>query len=632
MPETQTIEVDFSFESNEFGQDYESALNDNESELLDVPENDALEETASSNPITEAIRPYGGEHSEITERKENVMEIKDGELVDIESGKSLTQMLDAFGSDADKALHQDMMRQWQEGGSNIFVNPVSDPEYFPGGERYYITTMILGDDGRSVSYETRTITTLYKDEGEAPVRDEGFTDPDSQAWSRQIEIAEVATEQSETQLLSMDQAAAVEVQEPGAVEEFAAPITQETQPAFVEITPTISDAEQPIQNSYVGQQINAQVLGEFLAMERLPSITLEHDFSGSIILKAPEPAPVDHLAVQQRAIVRVTESTHEVEPRGFEAATIPSQAVELDEMVLETIEETVAEESEAILEKKVEASLAERPLAVEDQKVEVQELQLPTYDFTDEIEEKAPAVVEQKAKPVIENAKEVPQEVKAGEQKGTEIFKGRRGRERYTVEPSAKRNYEEPAEAIQTARPSIAESAVEQTLARFAAEMARERPIPVEDTHREPVAEAKIVVANENDPVVEVAKENTQSEITEQKPVVATETPLLIREEVVSEQQSLTAEAARRATVAESDNVVPFPAFARTENAPKTQIENILEQLRLPRTATNAEIVNAHNESLRTISTRSFPVTDDSDKRPRTRTVKSGPIKMSIAA
>ncbi len=670
MQEVAEQPIDYVSENSVGDFDFERPFeiaNENEMQLSDEEVSPELLAANDIDPVGEAIRPYVGEQSETVTRAENIMEIKDGELVDNNSGLSLTRMLETSGSDADRALHQDMMRQWQEGGSNFFVNPILEPEYFPGGERYFITTMILEADGKSVSYETRTITTLYKDEDETPARDNEYAESSSQQWSEHTGSQEIEANYPQNELAYMEQAAAVTVEEPESADTEAAITTtarENTQSQLEANVPTTmevrTESEKSIEYSYAEiahpREIQAQILGEFLAMEQLPAIPVEDDFNEPIILKAPEPAQ-DILNEAQRVEHSETNRAPVEIPTNNVPRFVETQTSEVIFEQAEIVQE-LAEQPEVTVQIKTEVPRTKPAATREVQRIDVQDAELPTYDFKDaidEIREVTSVVIEQQEKPVVKEITELKPEVKTVEPQIVEIFRGRRGARPTTESGSSRSNHEERAEELRTEPQSIAERAVEQTLERFAAEMIRARPTQQEDAHREPFVELNVRAANEHDLVVEADEqalttrehvrvaEKVAPIILEQKPTISSETRLpdipetrtdesLHIPEEPAAQPHVTAEAAPQRTAHESGTVVPFPDLARPETRAASGIEHILEQLRLPRSANTPEVIRAANENLRTSASSNLAMSDDADNQPRTRTVKSGPITMRIAA
>ncbi len=580
--------VDITVDDNEYGYEYEPIAADNESDSYELP---ALE----------------GDEYLIDPIKADLFEFKGGYDTDWE----LLGSGGGYTFDGEQVRNMETGDAWA-GFSEDTIGQLRTSEYvrlddIEADGKLVVTYLKKGPDN-SITYEMHATDLQAANDNEiGSIQEFGWEDTTYAVAETPTYSGAKPVEISPVSVLEAEHAAAVEADEPDTVEEIIAPVTLEARPQFDEFIATTVEAgleaEQAIEYSYAEiahpQEMQAQIFGEFLAMEQLPAITIENDLIEPIILKAPEPVK----KVPQKTEVVLVEH---VETNITAAETIPDNVPRVVEA--QTIEATFTqnEVAQEVVEKpgiavqiRSEMPRIEQPLVVEAQKTDVQNVELPPYDVKDEIKEEAPVVAEHKEKPIVRDVKESTQEVKAKEPKVVELSRGRRGRERFASEAPSRRRHEDEVERIREKPRSIAENAVEQTLERFAAEMARERPTQKEDAYQEPPVAMKAVVESDNEPIAAVVE---QVQITEN---IA---PILV------EQQPVASSETSRRTGLESSNVIPFPDVARPERV-RTEIENILEQLRLPRAVATPEVIRAANENLQFApGTRAQPLgtTDES--------------------
>ncbi len=232
----------------------------------------------------------------------------DGKEIFRPNGESMTQDIERTGTPEDIAAHRELLQQWTEGGTRVAFLPdhveVTADEY-----KLSVTTLILSEDGRSVSYEIRETVTPIRREEEGPNSETGTDIPSShsyEAFSYGVS-AEMPQEQREEELYAelaaeADVTVTTETSEPAAESGVEGAVEQLTE----------SPATAPATISEISATLVEEVwLEAFLKPEPLEDLSMR------------ENAPAEHMPVS-------TSAAAETVPPEKIAATRAERQVDID--------------------------------------------------------------------------------------------------------------------------------------------------------------------------------------------------------------------------------------------------------------------------------------------------------------
>ncbi len=595
MPETAEQTTDYGFENGFGNYEFERPLevaNENEPASAEL----ATDQTTSE----DLDDGRGGADERVVEYANDNAYKFTGEALIQPDGTSFTEQIKASGDPEAIALHDEMIRQWNEAQAlklearQEFSNPdtvIKDAD----GETIYKTNMWLNPDG-SVGFEITSLRIAANDNEMEQSRE--------LTWDTASNlIAEIPTfndervlENPEEVLMYMEHAAAVEIGEPESAEDEAVAIgeaqqtiianTEFVEAAQEEITPTAERADYSLADIYVPREVPSYEFNTFLAMEQLPAVNLEIS-DEPIILKAPEGMPfvpaqsVDTFEAREAAI-------EFVQPADEAKSHIFTAPIEAQHQVAPEIQQNTAQAEMA----RVDTA----PVEVRQRKLEISNLPVA------EMKDTAKAEV-----PVVETKEVRIQEPRVEKAKPVEEFRGRRGRTRYDAPSPYAARHDNDNEEVRDERRSDEKSTKVDMSERFTPEVQSERAEQKEEIYREPVVEAVAIVKRTEELSVPVVQEQLTNVILESAPL---------------------------RTEGDRMNVVPFPQFATAERARPAEIEAILEQFRFPRAVETAEVMRAANENLPSIPGSRAYLADTSDRADDIVTTRDGIImrRRKIAA
>lgn len=545
-PETQTIETDFSAESNEPGYEvYEPRISENESDMY-----------ASGVPIEIDEIP-------LDPIREDLLSFKGG----YENDWNLIGSGEGYGFDGQQVRNKETGEAW-EGFSQETITALRESAHVRlddiVADGKLIVTYLKRDAENNISYEMHATDLRAANDNEEPDMPQSF-DVIERGTSAWYEGHEPVTSRDIETIAPETLTAVAHVESDVPADKRVEQVTI----AETETTP----AEESVRHALVRDLEHANLLGELL-MERLPAFNVEEE--PLVILKTAESTPRAEAAIADNPREHgtpdyVAESPRivsmEINPHQSEKAHFPADAIvqisKPREMIVPGIERA--------------------PVLIEVQRDQIDIREQPVVEQNEVRTAEAPTVLRKEAQP---DPEQKPASTK-------EVFRIRRGRDMRFDEYRAPVSHHERANAAEVTPRSVAESAVIKMLERFAPTIAREtRGETSEQVHENPTTALEATLES---PILQSAEQSLRE--------VQTRTSETLETAVVS----FEAAQSERLPRTEIDEVLAAHGLSRTSRVEIASANSVESSMSAP--SRRPQVTDAVSDNQRDIVAKRGPVT-----------------------